>query len=66
MALKRYTDEDILQLLREIELNVASGSNVPTACCAVGIIDAGLPCKPAGTKPANMRQPLAQKLDRSD
>lgn len=37
MARKRYTDEDILKLLREIELNVASASDVLTACRAVGI-----------------------------
>jgi len=29
-----------LKLLREIELNLASGSDVPTACRAVGISDA--------------------------
>jgi len=40
MARKRYSDEDILKLLREIELNLASGSDVPTACRAVGISDA--------------------------
>ncbi len=28
MAKRRYSDEDILQLLREIELSPASGSNV--------------------------------------
>ena len=40
MARKRYKDEDILKLLREIELNLASGSDVPTACRTVGISDA--------------------------
>jgi putative transposase len=40
MARKRYSDEDILKLLREIELNLASGSDVPTACRAAGISDA--------------------------
>jgi len=40
MARKRYSDEDILKLLREIELNLASGSDVPTACRSVGISDA--------------------------
>ena len=39
MSRKRYTDEDILKLLREIELNLASGSDVPTACRSVGISD---------------------------
>ncbi len=40
MARKRYSDEDILKLLREIELNLAAGSDVPTACRSVGISDA--------------------------
>lgn len=40
MARKRYSDEDILKLLREIELNLASGSDVVTACRAVGVSDA--------------------------
>lgn len=39
MARKRYTDEDILKLLREIELNLASGSDVQSACRAVGVSD---------------------------
>ena len=40
MARKRYSDEDILKLLREIELNLAAGSDVATACRSVGISDA--------------------------
>jgi len=40
MARKRYSDEDILKLLREIELNLASGNDVPTACRSAGISDA--------------------------
>ena len=40
MARKRHSDEDILKLLREIELNLASGSDVLTACRSVGISDA--------------------------
>ncbi|MEL6571313.1 MAG: hypothetical protein AAFQ64_06635 [Pseudomonadota bacterium] len=32
MARKRYSDEDVLRLLREIELSLASGSDVATAC----------------------------------
>ena len=40
MARKRYTDEDVLKLLREIELRLASGSDVASACRAVGISDA--------------------------
>lgn len=40
MARKRYLDEGILKLLREIELNLAAGSDVATACRSVGISDA--------------------------
>ena len=40
MARKRYTDEDCLKLLREIELHLASGSDVVTACRSAGISDA--------------------------
>jgi putative transposase len=40
MARKRYSDEDILKLLREIELNLASGNDVVSACRSVGISDA--------------------------
>jgi hypothetical protein len=31
MARKRHSNEDILKPLREIELHLASGSDVPTA-----------------------------------
>jgi putative transposase len=34
MARKRYSDEDVLNLLRQIELSLASGSSVETACYA--------------------------------
>ena len=40
MARKRHSDEDILKLLREIELRLASGSDVSTACRSAGISDA--------------------------
>ena len=40
MARKRYSDEDILKLLREIELHLASGSDVVSACRSVGVSDA--------------------------
>jgi len=40
MARKRHSDEDILKLLREIELKLANGSDVASACCGVGISDA--------------------------
>lgn len=40
MARKRYSDEDCLKLLREIELQLAAGSDVATACRSAGISDA--------------------------
>ena len=40
MARKRYSDEDILKLLREIELKLAEGGDVQTACRSVGVSDA--------------------------
>ncbi len=40
MARKRYSDEDILRLLREIELSLSSGSDVVTACRTAGVSDA--------------------------
>ena len=40
MARKRYSDEDCLKLLREIELQLAAGSDIASACRSVGISDA--------------------------
>ena len=40
MARKRYSDEDILRLLREIELHLSSGGDVSTACRRAGVSDA--------------------------
>ena len=40
MARKRFSDEDILNLLRQIELALSSGSDVTTACREAGISDA--------------------------
>ena len=40
MARKRYSDEDVLKLLREIEVHLASGSDVVSACRSVGVSDA--------------------------
>ena len=37
MERKRYSDEDVLNLLRQIELSLASGSSIETACRSVGI-----------------------------
>ena len=40
MARKRHSDEDVLKLLREIELKLSGGSDVASACRSVGISDA--------------------------
>lgn len=40
MARKRYSDEDCLKLLREIELQLSAGTDVPSACRSAGISDA--------------------------
>jgi len=39
MARKRFSDEDCLKRLREVELLLFSGTNVPTACRTVGVND---------------------------
>ncbi|WP_299211275.1 transposase [uncultured Tateyamaria sp.] len=40
MARKRHSDEDVLKLLREIELKLSGGSDAASACRNVGISDA--------------------------
>ena len=40
MAWKRHSDEDVLKLLREIEVKLANGSDVQSACRGAGISDA--------------------------
>mgnify|MGYP000586015283 CR=1 FL=1 len=37
MARKRYSDEDVLNLLRQIELSLASGKSIESACRSVGV-----------------------------
>ena len=37
MARKRYSDEDVLRLLRDMELLLAGGNDVASACRSVGI-----------------------------
>jgi putative transposase len=39
MARKRYSDEDILKLLREIELKLAEGGDVRSGCRGVSVSD---------------------------
>ena len=40
MARKRYSDDDCLKILRQVEVELAGGSDVPTACRSAGISDA--------------------------
>ncbi len=40
MARKRFSDEDILNLLRLIEVELSSGADVQSACRKVGVSDA--------------------------
>ncbi len=40
MARKRYSDEDVINLLRQIELSLSSGSDVQSACRSAGVSDA--------------------------
>ena len=40
MTRKRFSEEDILGLLRQIELDLASGSSVETAVRTAGVSDA--------------------------
>ena len=40
MARKRYSDNDILRLLRDMELLLAECNDVASACRSVGICDA--------------------------
>ena len=37
MARKRHSDEDVLKLLREIELKLTAGDDMALACRSVGI-----------------------------
>ena len=39
MGRKRYSDEEVLRLLREIELSLADGLDVVSACRKAGISD---------------------------
>ena len=40
MARKRFKDEDILNLLRQIEVELSSGSDVASACRKAGVSSA--------------------------
>ena len=40
MARKRYSDEDCLKILRQVEVELATGVDVATGCRSAGISDA--------------------------
>jgi putative transposase len=40
MARKRYSDEECLRILRQVEVELAAGTDVATACRSAGISDA--------------------------
>ncbi|MEO1745334.1 MAG: transposase [Pseudomonadota bacterium] len=40
MARKKHSDQDVLKILREIEVHLAGGADVATACRTAGISDA--------------------------
>ena len=40
MARKQYSDEDCLKILRQVEVELAAGADVATACRSAGISDA--------------------------
>ena len=43
MARKRFSDEDILKVLRQIEVDLASGTDIQTACRSAGVSTAVQP-----------------------
>ena len=40
MARKRHSDEDCLKILRQVDVELAAGADVATACRSAGISDA--------------------------
>jgi len=55
MARKRYSNEDCLKVLRQIEVELAGGVDVTTACRSAGISDA--PCVEKCSMPSGLPQP---------
>ncbi len=59
MARKRFSDEDVIRLLRQIEVELASGATVATACRSAGVSDAtyyGWRKKFGGMEPSKVKQ----------
>ena len=59
MARKRFSDEDVIRLLRQIEVETASGASVAEACRSAGVSDApyyGWRKKFGGMGPSKVRR----------
>ncbi len=59
MARKRFSDEDVIRLLRQIEVELASGATVATARRSAGVSDAtyyGWCKKFGGMGPSKVKQ----------
>jgi len=59
MARKRFSDEDVIRLLRQIEVELASGATVAMACRSAGVNDAtfyGWRKKFGGMGPSKIKQ----------
>ena len=55
MARKRYSDEDCLKVLRQVEVDLATGSDGTTACRSAGISD--VPCAEKYSMASGLPQP---------
>ncbi|MDC0499999.1 hypothetical protein OAN58_03910 [Paracoccaceae bacterium] len=60
MARKRYSDEDVLKLLREIDVHLHGGLDVVSACRKAGI--SGLVLKKLKDTGLGMSQKLISKM----
>ena len=60
MARKRYSDEDVLKLLREIDVHLHGGLDVVSACRKAGI--SGLVLKQLKDTGLGMSQKLISKM----
>lgn len=60
MARKTYSNEDIFRLLREIELHLASGLGVATACQAARVALSTMHYQPAPQNDDALRLALIQ------
>ena len=59
MARKRFSDEDVIRLLRQIEVELASGASVAMACRTAGVSDTtyyGWRTKFGGMGPSKVKQ----------